>query len=663
MQLNCKNKCNIQQHDKEKILKEIAKEISAIKKERDLSLDLLQKNLNNRDYKTITIHHYNLKINKLKNELELLKSKLNDKESNAAKKISNLIENYKTNFDEILMQINIAFDSIQIKYDFLKESNFSSIEDLDILLSKINEFKKEFKISWFSNLENLSKKLFLVISQANSRILKKIFQFVIDNIPSSDPIDILSTDIIVKRYIQNCINKICDYYDRVSGLYNYLSNIKSNAIENEKRIKKEKEFWNEDVSPILLSSDKDTESLNNKLSSEIENVKKVVEKEISDIRKDNLERESRWQIFLENECSKHEKLLNDIRDDYHDSLVKERQNMLLKINNAIEDHSQKIIDSEASDNDLEDIYKKITNDHKLIMKENFKNKNNVLKDHFVSINDEIEKQIDTKLEELNNKNLHLEEQKDYYLKLLKDKINAIRVSSQCGNKYFDVSEKKELNNDILINENFNSDFIKDEENNLTSFESNVQNNDELIQNIKNSQDDDSPSIIDVPNNTLNNLANSKEDLNNLTDEITKRIVNKFNEEIEKICYQNNMISSSMNPCLDLNNLNLDLLQQQDPNQFAQFMNNMNLFNDFNNPINGNYHTDSSFKNNLNQQQIHDNVDNNHDGNNIDSQIMSRKVKFVGFDKNNSRHGRLSSEDIRKYANSIISANRKKNIKE
>lgn len=145
--MNSNQNFNVDLNDKDQILSTIAKEISAIQKEHSLSLDALRKNLVSYDYEGLTLNHYNPKILKLKNELSLLKAKLNEKENNQAKKISYLIDEFNINFEEISLQINLTMNSIKLKYEILKENHFQSIDEIEKILEEVNNLKNQFKNS------------------------------------------------------------------------------------------------------------------------------------------------------------------------------------------------------------------------------------------------------------------------------------------------------------------------------------------------------------------------------------------------------------------------------------------------------------------------------------------------------------------------------------
>ena len=105
---------------------------------------------------------------------------------------------------------------------------------------------------------------------------------------------------------------------------------------------------------------------------------------------------------------------------------------------------------------------------------------------------------------------------------------------------------------------------------------------------------------------------------------------------------------------------------QDLNNFLPLSNNINDLNQASNIspdfMNMNDFSNVSFQEeqNIQAENSIENFDSSNDeSSNNDSPVSSRKVRFVG--SNTSNNGRLSNEDIRNYANSIINANRKKTL--
>ena len=613
MRFDCKKNNKLKSLTDNNILEQIAKEISSIQKECNVSLDLLQKNINNSDYKTMTLNHYNSKIDSLTNELKILKSKLELKENNIGEKICNLVETYKITFEEVLLQINIGFNSIKLKYENLRKNNFLSISEIDILLNEIIDLKRNFQMIWFKNLKKISKNLLTVISKSNSRVLKKITNRINEIITNNTYVDVLSIDLIVKNYIQNCADSLSKSYNDLIDLYSWLNKVRILSIEKKEKLKNNEKLTKDNIPPRMMYVSNNKNEVHDKLSDDIQNIKEIVKEELSKIRKDNLEHENKLRIFLENESNKHDKTLNDIRNDYQSSLLKEQQSMLSKIDDALQNESQKIIDSKIIEDkkDFDDVYCKITNEFKNILNEDIEYKKNVLKNKFNSINDEIEKKIDKKLEELNSKNLSIEDEKQTYLHLLKEKINNARNKSNLKNSN---------------QENIEANFI--------------QNN-----------------AVD----TNDNLNLNSEKLDVLINEITKQVVNKFNLEVEKIKSQNTLLNNP-NPYVDFNNYQQNFMQ--DLNNFLPLSNNINDLNQASNILpdfmNMNDFSNVSFQEeqNIQAENSIENFDSSNDeSSNNDAPVSSRKVRFVG--SNTSNNGRLSNEDIRNYANSIINANRKK----
>lgn len=107
--------------------------------------------------------------------------------------------------------------------------------------------------------------------------------------------DILSNDIIIKKYIANCNEKLITQYKELENLSIYLNEMKATNIvyEQELATTTKNETLDNIDNPPFVTTIAANEEINNKLSNEIQDIKNIIENELTEIQRANLERENK----------------------------------------------------------------------------------------------------------------------------------------------------------------------------------------------------------------------------------------------------------------------------------------------------------------------------------------------------------------------------------
>ncbi len=600
--------------ERDEVLSTIAKEISAIKKEHSRSLATLRQNLGGRDYENMTLDHYNPKIEKLQNELGLLKAKLEDKETGQAKKIGYLLDEFSIGFEEIVLQINVAMNSIKLKYEILKDNGFEDQDDLDEILGEVGSLKQQFRDVWFKSLADMSENLLLAVSRASGRVLRRIRPYLEVLFSNNIMFDMLSNDMIVKKHVANCHDQLVGHYRRLDNLESYLRDVKRAARKTAAAPRADREI---DNPPFVSAINAATES-NDKLASEIHDIRNVIENELNEIQNANLERENKWQVFLENERNKHKELLEQIRMDYQSSLLNEQRSMINHINDVIEDQSRQVVNRELEADATSDdvIYRRFAKDHRDLFDQSYRTKQMLLEKEIESLSDSVETKIDSRLDDLIKQQNELDEKKNAYLDQLKAKIDLIRKTSFApGRAAADPEPEPEAPSNPY--EGVSAPVYS---------EPTLNESEKAI-------------VSDQPR------ASQEELISQLTDTITDRIVTKLNSEVDRIYAQNSANFNAMAQAAPL-----PVIDQPFPSEWQD----LSFAAD---PTVGYAPAPEYFAPQPQPPQAP--FAQPAPAQAPEEQTTFRRARFLGQDP---RGGRLSSEDIRKYANSIISVNRKKMLK-
>lgn len=454
------------------------------------------------------------------------------------------------------------------------------------------------------------------------------------------------------------------------------------------------------------------------LTLEIEVLKEKLEKESSDLERIVENRDSKWQIFFENERVKYEKLLSDIRIKYESLLNDKRNKLVDEITNKIELKTSEILenDSEVTEENLNNIYNDIAvkekNNFTNIVSQEQKNFEQLLEDErkrFEAIIALKAKEFSQEKEYLvNEKNTSLQNLEKRMLELKKERDNLLEEKNSLIIDLQNITNKTIKNNNEQTLDIDHNDNGLDHDLNFNRYEFNKLNElrakkiEEEIEKAEEAQVKAQKIYNDFENQRFNlqqqlKTINERNSIENLTQEITKKIAVKFEEELQKIKNQQNSaapnfynnfshpsnanqqnfkqdflpnINEQPNPAQNFQPIapfysqnqepqNIELNNQQ-PFYFQPLdqvnpvgFNNLQMQNQF-----SNQQQDINFVGNNNPNQEFA-VKNEEQIKNSESQEkpILRKAKFLKT--NNGNRGRLTSEEIRKYANAIISANRRK----
>lgn len=648
---------------------------------------------------------------------------------------SNSLDDIKSFGDEIVISFeHIDEDVIKLLTDLIKKIDPNStglipnnlVVKLQISksISKLKRALSSYLILWNEKCDQLES---LIPQPINPKIFPKEIikpnnSFILEKAP------------ILKDYIDD--SKSNEQKSQKPEVINHPKPEKLEIIQDKQEIEENDALV---ASPDFITDDSfDLRNKNNfdsineridNLTSEIETLKEKLKKESLDLQQIVENRDSKWQIFFENERVKYEKLLSDIRSKYELLLNDKRNKLVDEITNKIELKTSEILenDSNVTEENLNNIYNDIAtkekNNFTNIVSQEQKNFEQLLEDErkrfeaiialkaeeFAQEKEALVNEKNTSLQNLEQKMLELKKERD---SLLEEKNSLIIDLQNITNKTMKIKNEDKFDDDYHNNElNYEID-SSDNNLNFNRYEFNKLNElrakkiEEEIEKAEEAQIKAQKIYNDFEKQRFNlqqqlKVVNERNNIENLTQEITKKIAIKFEEELQKIKNQQNSVPNFYNNINHANDINpqnfkqdflpnindqqnsgqgfqpimpfypqnqeqqnVELNNNQQPFYFQPLdqvnpvgFNNLQMQNQFNNQHQGQNLSDNYSPNQgPNQEILAKNEDQNKNFEQQEKPVL-RKAKFLKA--NNVNRGRLTSEEIRKYANAIISANRRK----
>lgn len=600
---------------------EIFDELSALFQERDSLLKTLYSITNNKLNKNnIKIStNYDLKINSLLNELKNLQLQLVEKQTLTANKLMILIEDFLVKYQNYEKEWNNIFLIIKQKFNVLK--NYKQCEDINDFYSlrdEILDLNNTIEVVLKTNLKPLANNIFIALDN-NENILKYLSSFI-KKINVDDIYGLIPNKIIIKKIVKSKFNNIFEFLTELNSIfketyqleYLFLKHKKDKKIEIIEESINFDNFSNSNAPEFISNNNLDIKEENNKIDNkkhtqsnellihddinflvgEIKLLRDMLQNKFAEIQKNNLERENKWQIYLDNE-----------RNRNHQFLTKFYQN----------EYKQKKINFD--------------NDFYSIPNENY-----------IEVNKKDSKEFDHDCQKINSNDVSLE-------------VNKMNRFDNYATKHTDLDNIQSHEKSLTTKINQLFDFDKFNKLQTQKIDTELEKAIKLEEDAKKLyfQYDEQKKFLEEKLKDIRNQIN----IEILANDLTEKITNKFDEEMKKIKNQNlkNIQLNSMNQQLYSSK---PINHQQQPLIIdPQFNDTSNMKQNINSKIQPTYN--SIMNENFNTNYINDFKT---EQSKTIPKVVNKKIKQIN--EHNVFNGRLSSEDIRKYANSIINLNRLKN---
>ncbi|WP_027119352.1 coiled-coil domain-containing protein [[Mycoplasma] testudinis] len=520
------------------------------------------------------------------------------------------------------------------------------------------------------------------------------------------------------------------------------------------------EFTNEETSNEL---DMNKEELN-RLTAEIEKVRDTMQQEIIDLQKANEEKEAKWKAIFENETAKYETEIANLKGSFEATLAEKQKHLNELISDKIEAKTSELLEGseqKLTREDLQDAYKEIVDDEQSNFISELRNEHANLKQQIENERNRFEGILALKSKEWAQEKDELVKTKNARLSDLESKMNAIsserdRLLEEKNSLLIDLqnltvkntsnkpslainggdvtshNRKPALANDVITEVN---DVISTSETSETQelneeFEPNAGPDlfnkkyfselnalraskiDKEIAKAEAAQKKAQALYSQFENQRASlqeqlKLAHERNSIDKLTTEITARVSEKFENELQSLRaqldspvnydvqlsgntnYQDNQYNSGIQYQQDILNPTTQFqLDQYQPQPYDnQIDYNAPMVAPYGYPINpaspevydqqSQYEQQSARYENYNAQyqEYEENTYNQppygyqgevvadaNSNQNYDQPVVKPQSRKAVFLKENDGSGRLSSEEIRRYANAIIAANRRKQVK-
>ena len=309
-------------------------------------------------------------------ELKQLQLQLAEKETNAANRLVDLINNVSRTSQSIHDRFSVSIQSLKDQYESLNNKNESiDLKVIQVLREGIDHSRHQIHQAIVNELKPAADNVLTALKHVSSNVIKGLTP-LIREMQIDATAGLIPNDVIIKKYVDRLLERSRYLvYDlkklkassidleirsklsesKVSELQKSLSNYVNDGHENNvinadhEQTYSAPEFINiqqpeaGDQSLLETQSEPSCQSTYDSsiktISSQIEDIKTMLRNELAEFNKTEAERDNKWQIFLENERNKHKSLLNgvnsyDFNNDQEEYIAKKTEELQNDFSNS-----------------------------------------------------------------------------------------------------------------------------------------------------------------------------------------------------------------------------------------------------------------------------------------------------------------------------------------